>query len=330
MNGATCHFCKKSFRNRQAVRAHLKGCPSYRQLPKASLPSGGSKSRILGLRDPYPSARPTVAPGPAPDPPRPYAPRISAIPGHKPAPTDRARPIIQHLKNQVIESWRSFSHSIPAETKAQALVAIEQELSRLPVDQLPRSELVTIAEGIRDRLYQPVIQRQEQAREAEERKRNQARQRTTLIAAGAAHANRILRQQQDLDGWTRLDLEQQVKRALEREVNGSETEAEVRAQVDALLALQLEPIKSKRREQARKELIEYGIACAQRELAQEDDLDARERSCIERDVKEALEEEIVGDESESDVEELVNEILDELFGETEEEEDGETEEDEED
>jgi len=234
------------------------------------------------------------------------------------------------VKYQVIECWRSFSHSIPAETKAQALVAIEQELSRLPVDQLPRSELVTIAEGIRDRLYGPAIQRQEQAREAEERKRDQARQRTILIAAGVAHANRVLRQQQDLDGRTRLDLEQQVKRVLEREVNGRETEAEVQAQVDDLVALQLEPIKSKRRQQARQELIEHGIGCAKRELAREDDLDARERSCIERDVKEALEEEIVGDESESDVEGRVNEILDELFGETEEEEEGETEEDEED
>lgn len=329
MNGATCHFCKKSFRNRQAVRAHLKGCPSYRQLPKASLPNGGSKPRGLGLRDPYPRARPTVGPGPAVDPPRPHAPRTSASPSHKPTPTNLARPIIQQVKYQVIECWRSFSHSIPAETKAQALVTIEQELSRLPLDQLPRSELVTIAEGIRDRLYQPVIQRQEKAREAEERKRNQARQRTILIAAGAAHANRILRQQLDLDGWTRLDLEQQVKRVLEREVNGTETEAEVQAQVDDLLALKLEPTKSKRREQARQELIKHGIACAQRELAREDDLDARERSCIERDVKEALEEEIVGDESESDVEGLVNDILDELFGETEEE-NGEAEEDEED
>lgn len=319
MKGATCHFCKKSFRNRQAVRAHLKGCPSYRQLPKASLPSEGSKPEVLGLRDPYPSARPTVAPRSAPDPARPYAPRTSASPGHKPAPTDRARSIIQQVKNQVIESWWSFSHSIPAETKAQALVAIEQELSGLPVDQLPRSELLTIAEGIRNRLYEPAIQRQQQAREAEERKRNQARQRTILIAVGAAHVKRILRQQQDLDGWTRLDLEQQVKRALEREVNGSETEAQVQAQVADLLALQLEPIKSKRREQARQQLIEHGVACAQRELAREDDLDARERSCIEGDVKESLEEEIVGDESESDVEGLVNEILDELFGEAEEE-----------
>ena len=73
-------------------------------------------------------------------------------------------------------------------------------LARLPVDQLPRSELVTIAEGIRDRIYRPVLQAQQRAQEAEDRKRNQARQRTTLIASGAAYANQILRQHQDLDG----------------------------------------------------------------------------------------------------------------------------------
>jgi hypothetical protein len=75
-------------------------------------------------------------------------------------------------------------HTIPSATKAQALVAIDQELSRLPVDQLPRTELVTIAEGIRDRIYRPVIQAQQRAREEEERQRQQAWQRTTLIAAG--------------------------------------------------------------------------------------------------------------------------------------------------
>ena len=30
MNEATCHFCGASFRNRQAVRAHLRHCPAYR------------------------------------------------------------------------------------------------------------------------------------------------------------------------------------------------------------------------------------------------------------------------------------------------------------
>ncbi len=30
MNEATCRFCRKSFRNRQAVRAHLRHCVAYR------------------------------------------------------------------------------------------------------------------------------------------------------------------------------------------------------------------------------------------------------------------------------------------------------------
>jgi hypothetical protein len=51
------------------------------------------------------------------------------------------------------------------------------------------------------------------AREDEEQRRQQTRQRTTLIAAGATYANELLRQQHGLESWTRLDLEQKVKRA---------------------------------------------------------------------------------------------------------------------
>jgi hypothetical protein len=159
---------------------------------------------------------------------------------------------MQSVKDRVIGSWWSLNHTIPAETKAQAIVAIERELSQLPVDQLPRSELVAIAEGIRDSFYEPVIQAQKRVREAEDRKRHQARQRTTLIAAGGAHANRSLRREQDLDGLIRLDLEQKVRRALDQEIDGSEGEVAVQNRVDELLKQQLEPIQRKRREQARR------------------------------------------------------------------------------
>ena len=107
------------------------------------------------------------------------------------------------MKKQVVDSWWSLNHTIPAETKAQALVAIEQKLSRLPVDQLPRSELLAIAEGIRDRCYRPVIQAQQRAREEEERRRHQTGQQTTLVAAGVTYANQAIRQQQHLlESWT--------------------------------------------------------------------------------------------------------------------------------
>ncbi len=305
MNGATCNFCGRSFRNRQAVRAHLKGCPAYRQMPKATVPTVGSKRGTVGLRSGYPGTRPTSDPRPAEDSPRPHTPRTGASTGQKPSnTTGLGRLTIQSVKKQVIDSWWSLTHTIPSETKAQALVAIEQELSRLPVDQLPRSELVAIAEGVRDRFYQPVIQAQQRAQQEEERKRNQARQRTVLIASGVAHANGILRQQQDLDGWIRLDLELNVKRTLEQEIHGSESEADIQARIDDILAQQLQPIETKRREKARQRLIEHGRAYVRRELASEEDLDARERMSIERDVKRDLEEGVTGEESESDVEDL--------------------------
>jgi len=227
--------------------------------------------------------------------------------------------MIQSVKDQVIGSWWSPGLTIPSETKAKALVAIDQELSRLPVDQLPRTELVTIAEGIRDPIYRPVIQAQERAREEEERRRQQARQRTTLIAAAVTYANQALRQRHDLESWTRLDLEQKVKRAIEQAIDGSESEVDMRALVDNVVAQHFEPLDRKRRETARPKLIAHAVAYLRLQLAAEDDLDARERRSVERDVKQDLEDGVTGEESTGDLETFVDEILDGLRGEIEEE-----------
>ena len=111
-------------------------------------------------------------------------------------------------------------------------------------------------------IYRPVIQE-------EERRRQHARQRTTLIAAGVTYANRALRQRHDLDSWTRLDLEQKVERAIERAIDGSESEVDMRALVDSLVAQHLEPLDRKRRETARLRLIAHGVAYLRLQLAAE-------------------------------------------------------------
>lgn len=319
MNRATCKFCGRSFRNQQAVRAHLRSCPAYRQRPKAALPSIGSQPKPpAGVRVRERSAQ--LIPASIPPPDRPVRPTPRIDPEHNPRPFEKElhRSKIQSVKEEVIGSSWWQGHTISSDTKAQALVAIEQELSRLPAD-LPRRELVTIAEGLRDRLYKPVIQAQQRAREEEERKRNQARQRTSLITAGVSRANRTLRQQQDLDGRTRLDLEGKVKRALEQEVDGNESEADIVAWVDDFLAQQLEPIGAKRREQDRQRLIAYGVTHVRQELEAEEDLAPWERKSIERDVKRDLEQAVTGQESEGDVEVFVDEVLEQLLGEPDEE-----------
>ncbi len=318
MKGATCHFCGWIFRNRQAVRAHLKSCAAYRQLPKASLPSIGSKPATLGSRDKRPDVGPTWAPVPDASQPRPQASRSAAGAGQKAPLTGLARWMIQSVKDEVIGKWWLPASTIPSETKTQALIAIEQELSRLPVDQLPRSELKTIAEGIRDRYYRPVIQAQQRARADEERQHNQARERTRLIAVGTAQASRALRQQLHLDGLIRLELEQKVKQTLERDLDGSESEADVHAQVTTMLERELKPIQQKTRETSRQQLIALGVAYAQGALDCEHDLEAWQRSQIKQDVKQALQEEIAGEESEQDVERRVDELLDQILPETDE------------
>ena len=319
MKIATCNFCRRSFRNTQAVRAHLKACPAYGRLPKATLPRVGNQPRTVGAPDSDPGVRSPWEDVPRPTPARPQPARIVAGTGQKANLSGLARWMIQSVKEEVIGSWWSPGHTIPSETKAQALVAIDQELSRLPVDQLPRTELVTIAEGIRDPIYRPVIQAQQRAREEEERRLQQARQRTTLIAAGVTYANQALRRRHDLESWTRLDLEQKVKRAIEQAIDGSESEVDMRTLVDNVVAQHFEPLDRKRRETARPKLIAHGVAYLRLQLAAEDNLDARERLSIERDVKRDLEDGVTGEESTGDVETFVDEILDGLRGEIEEE-----------
>jgi len=109
-----------------------------------------------------------------------------------------------------------------------------------------------------------------------------------------------------------------VKRALELAIDGSESEADLPALVDNLLAQQLEPLERKRLEAARPRLVEHGVAYLRLQLAFDENLDARERLAIERDVKQDLKEGVTGEESVGDVEAFVDEVLDDLRGESEE------------
>jgi len=109
-----------------------------------------------------------------------------------------------------------------------------------------------------------------------------------------------------------------VKHALEQKVDGSESEAEVQARVDEVLSQNLEPIHRKRRARARQQMIDHGVAYVKEELAGEEDLNAWQRLSIARDVKQDLEEQVTGDESEDDVEAFVVGILDEVLGDSEE------------
>jgi hypothetical protein len=227
---------------------------------------------------------------------------------------ERRRAIIQRVKDRAIGTWSPPGYVIPAEAEAQALKAVEAELGRLPVEELPEAELMTLAEGMRDRIYQPVMRAQDQAREEKERRQ---RRRADLIETALAHANRTLAEADGLDTWSRFRLIQKVQRALVDGITGNESERDVCAQVDPILAPELAAAGEKRRQVAQSELIADGAAYAARELARETDLAAGERQRIARLVKQELERAVSGTESARDVKGFVDKLLDDELGEAE-------------
>lgn len=290
MNTATCHFCHKNFRNRQAVRAHLRHCAAYRRrqskprsprrrLPGRSLPTG----RSLPIQADEPQAElesvDDIQSAPHVQDAQVRPPQTSASELRvwlevnekrrkeeaAEARKQRRRAIIQRVKDRVIGQWWSLRYAIPAETKAQALVDLDRALTALAVDELPERELVQIAEGIRDRIYGPVIRAQDDAQRLEQQRRQEvqlqprpaAEQRAReahqgqqaeeartlgkqrLLRDALGLARQALDDVEDLDPRDRQEILAEVQRELEAALTGSESKRDMEARVDEILDAEL-------------------------------------------------------------------------------------------
>lgn len=290
MNEATCRFCRKSFRNRQAVRAHLRHCATYRgrqaktrsrqaRLPVRSLPIGRPVPQadepeiVLEHIDHIPPRMHEATPRP-PD--TGMADLRALLAAHEKRRQDEAaearrqkrRQVIQRVKERVVGQWRSAGYTIPAETKARALTDIERELSAPPVDELPEWELVQLAEGVRDQRYGPVMRAQDDAPRLEDQRRREAQEASRRVAERQAH------------------------------------EARERQQAEARAAA----------------LVQYGLDFAYEALQEVGDLDEQEQQRLLERVERDLGDQFTGGESKRDVQGLVDTILDEELGEAEDDE----------
>ncbi len=289
---ATCQFCKRKFKNAQAVRAHLRGCPAYQgKEPKAKprgnaayigravlqAPDEGGDDDALDMEglvqteeQPWSSDQNSVRPPKLDKPEGKWEKRArQQVEGwrqeRQQAERQRAareaeerrrkeeaerlrkrRLAIQRVKDRVIGNWWSFRHTIPSETRARAYQEIEEALSALPVEDLPESELVTIAEGVRDKLYRPVMTAQDEAKRVEEQRRREDQQRVLeaaqrtaskeeLLGHGNDYACSALEDVEDLDPRDRDNILRRVERALERELAGDESEDDVEDLVEGIL-----------------------------------------------------------------------------------------------
>jgi hypothetical protein len=136
------------------------------------------------------------------------------------------REIIQSIKDQVLERWFAPVHG-RSDLKAHALQEIEGKLSVRPVEDLPRSELVLIAEAVRDAVYRPAVQ-------AEQHSRDMAARRQGLIEHGCSYAGRELRRADGLKITEVWQIERRVREELAT-VEGDETTGEIEDWVDDIL-----------------------------------------------------------------------------------------------
>jgi hypothetical protein len=178
---AICNFCRRTFRNPQAVRAHLKSCPVYRRTePTRPAPRHNQLREDERLLDHLFASSGMSIPSPrvsASDEPKPGSvSRPGARPAQHPAAEDlrqqrqaraevnrraeaarqeratRIRTLVQEIKFFAVDAHFQWP-PVPPAALADAKIALERELPTHPLLDLPRLEVQQIAVGIRDKVY---------------------------------------------------------------------------------------------------------------------------------------------------------------------------------
>ena len=310
VGSAKCNFCGRIFKNKQAVKAHLKGCIAYREHVPRQCVREAMPEAMNGL--------PTQV----------SRERIEAENRNR-----RREIILEVIKEVVTDHWR-FRDDIPQEVKMQATQEIRRELSTLPVEETPFSELREIAEGIRNQICEPEIQaqdavKQQKAADEEARRRQKEnlygalermekeirkkQQREALVAHAVRYAEQRLKTAPGVKIWHQWSAMNAINGAIAREVIGTESKRDIDKLVDELLLPFLEEGAHRVAETRKVKLIEFAKKYAQEELDEEEDLDPFEQAMICEKVRQALGKKLRGDETKEQVEYLVEDLLDDEF-----------------
>jgi hypothetical protein len=138
----------------------------------------------------------------------------------------KRREIIQDVKNTVVNQWFG-GWDVSAALKAQMLQAVEAALATLPVQELPKAELLQIAQVARDHLHARAKNYQRKAEAL-------ANNRQSLQRYGIEYAEQELTNTEGLELATRLRIESIIKLELQ-EITGQESRVEIKAWVDRVL-----------------------------------------------------------------------------------------------
>jgi hypothetical protein len=299
---ATCRFCGQQFENSQGVRAHLKGCVAYRQRPRKQ---NGSSNLTLGNAVPRDEASLGTALG-SPEP------RENCL-------TD-SRPHTETDYDEVTALQRRLA----AEKLRLQLRGVEEAHSELDEQaELKAAERKQQTEQ-QSRAAEVAQREREDAHQRSEHSRHERERREKMEQEKAARRRATIQQVKcdaTLFWWPDVPdataLKSSVFCAIERELASLAVD-EIPHEELVLIAqgirdkLTREAMRTKDAAKAlsqnREKLIQHGIRYGERELNAVDDLGALEKWRIRECIKEGLSD-IRGDETTSQIEDLVEEIL---------------------
>ncbi len=212
-----------------------------------------------------PKAQPdqaTSPPIPSTSPPQPndpFAPFMNLLRGYGvPSPTidglqetpqQRRRRLLQDAKNRAVDHYWLVTGTVTPEMHASAKLTIDRELRNEPLEEWSPQEVIQLAEGVRDRVYNSFLRKQEKdARrikdEAEQNRsaqRNEDRKHTERTKRKAAYLDEARRRvvnflkAQTLSPFKRMEALEEILSLLDRTLTGDEPVSEAYAALEAIL-----------------------------------------------------------------------------------------------
>ena len=200
---ASCKFCGRQFGSEQGVKAHLRSCQEYLKLkPLLQKQSPSRNSSISSLFHKSAASR-SVQP-------------LSQPLGQSASRESEQAAQLKHkrdslltaLCSRLVDWYRTAEGAITPEMAVAAKVAILDELGGLPIEELSQTELDLRAEDIRNSIFAPYLQKQQdqmerqkdrhqketlRRQEASEAHSRRAQRKAALIELGVARALRLSR-----------------------------------------------------------------------------------------------------------------------------------------
>ena len=137
---ARCMFCKRRFRSEQSVKAHLRFCPRYKSDDQEFSSALGTKPKAETKRTGVSgSVGPQLAPQAGSNPLSESFKTMfeAASKSKEQSPLQRRRMLLQEIKEQVINQYRTSKGSVTTAMRGEAKTAIERELSTVRLEELP-------------------------------------------------------------------------------------------------------------------------------------------------------------------------------------------------